>query len=220
MKQRPAIVVIAKSPVAGRVKTRLCPPCTPVEAAALAEASLRDSLAVVASVDGVTRAIALDGHPGAWLPSGFSIHPQRGDGLAQRLASATMDVGGPVLVIGGDTPQVTPALLRDALEQLAHTDAVLGPASDGGYWAIGLRRADARVFAGVPMSTSRTGFVQLKRLRALGYRIRLLPELRDVDYIDDAVAVARLAPTTRFAAALEALELQAFELGPALLGER
>jgi uncharacterized protein len=84
-------------------------------------------------------------------------------------------------------------------------DAVLGPARDGGYWTIGLRRPDARVFAGVPMSTERTGAAQLGRLTALGLRTELLPPLRDVDTIADAAAVAAACPESRFAAAYRRL---------------
>jgi rSAM/selenodomain-associated transferase 1 len=213
------VVVIAKEPVAGRVKTRLCPPCTPAQAAALAEASLRDTLAAVAKT-GARGMVALEGEPGDWLPPGFAVFPQRGDGLGERLAGAVAEAGGPLLLIGGDTPQVTPELLTGALSSLTTADAALGPAVDGGYWAIGLSRADPRVFDGVSMSTSHTGAEQLSRLNALGLRTRLLPPLRDVDYFADAVAVAQAVPTTRFACALAALRLAALESRSALLGER
>ena len=84
-------------------------------------------------------------------------------------------------------------------------DAVLGPALDGGYWAIGLKEPDMRVFDGVPMSTPHTGSAQLVRLRALGLRTAALPALRDVDTIEDARRVAREAPATRFARAVREL---------------
>jgi len=220
MTRRTTVVVIVKAPVAGQVKTRLCPPCTPEEAAYLAEAALRDTLAAVAATPGISRAIALEGEPGEWLRPGFQVYRQRGDGLGERLANVVRDVGGPALVIAADTPQITPALLTGARGQLARTDAVLGPARDGGYWIIGLRRGDGTAFDGVPMSSPETGRRQVSRLRLLGYRVRLLPELRDVDDIDDALEVARAAPRTRFAAALASLTLPALESGTALLGER
>jgi hypothetical protein len=200
--------VIAKAPVAGASKTRLCPPCTPDEAAALAAAALADTLEAVAATPAVRRVVVLDGTPGSWLAPGIAVIPQRGDGLAQRLAAAFADLGGPALVIGMDTPQVTPRLLARGLAALEHSDAVLGPAPDGGYWAIGLRRADAAVFAGVPMSQSQTCAAQRARLRALGLVIRELPALRDVDVIADARAVAAQAPTTRFARAFAALDVE------------
>ena len=103
-----------------------------------------------------------------------------------------------------DTPQLTPAQLTTAIRALSGSiDAVLGPAADGGYWTIGLRQPDPRVFEGVPMSSPRTCAAQRARLDALGMRFRELEELRDVDTIDDARAVAAQAPATRFATALE-----------------
>ena len=202
-----AIAVIAKAPVAGRSKTRLTPPCTPEQAAALATAALVDTLAAVAAVPGARRVVVLDGAAGPWLPGGLEVIPQRGTGLAERLAAAFADIGEPALVVGMDTPQLTPQMLSHALDRLAGCDAVLGAASDGGYWSIGLRAADDAVFAGVPMSDPATCAVQRARLHALGLTTRELPVLRDVDDIADARAVAALAPRTRFAGTLAALRL-------------
>ena len=205
-----ALVVIAKEPVPGRVKTRLTPPCSPAGAAALAAAALADTLAAVARTRRAgRRVLVLDGAPGPWVPRGFEVLPQRGDGLAARLAAAFADVGGPAFLIGMDTPQVTPAQLDDGLRALDRADAAFAPALDGGYWAIGLRKADARVFDGVPMSRDDTGAVQRARLAILGLRTAILPPLRDVDTIEDARAVAREAPDGRFAALLDDIEPEA-----------
>jgi glycosyltransferase A (GT-A) superfamily protein (DUF2064 family) len=106
-----------------------------------------------------------------------------------------------------DTPQLTSELLTGAAAALGRADAVLGPAFDGGYWAIGLNRADPRVFDGVPMSSPLTGAAQRTRLRRLGLEVAELPPLRDVDTIGDALAVGALAPSTRFAARLGELGL-------------
>ena len=203
----PQLLVIAKAPQPGRSKTRLCPPCTHHQAAALARAALADTLGAVSATPGAARTLALDGPPGPWLPVGFRVIPQRGATLSDRLAAAFEDAAGPALLIAMDTPQVTPALLRDALATLAApgVDAVLGPAADGGYWAIGLRRPDARVFAGVPMSSDATGRAQRARLRALGLVTAELPRLRDVDTIADARVVAAAWPRTRFAAELRGI---------------
>ena len=146
--------------------------------------------------------IVLDGEPGAWLPPGFEVIAQRGDGLDERLAAAFEDVGEAALLVGMDTPQVTPALLDAGLAGVAEGDSAFGAALDGGYWAIGLRTPDAAVFADVPMSSSRTGAVQRARLAILGLRPAILPPLRDVDTIEDALAVAAEAPDTRFATEL------------------
>jgi rSAM/selenodomain-associated transferase 1 len=195
------LLVIAKAPVPGRVKTRLCPPCTPAQAARLAEAALADTLAACAGAD-ARRVLVLDGAPGDWLPEGWDVIAQRGDGLAERLGAAFADAGGPALLVGMDTPQVTARQLRDGLAALDEADAVFGPAEDGGYWAIGLREPDPAVFAGVPMSRADTGAIQRARLAALGLRTTDLPALRDVDDIAAAHAAAAAAPRSRFAAAL------------------
>jgi rSAM/selenodomain-associated transferase 1 len=208
---RGSLAVIAKSPQPGRVKTRLCPPCSPDEAAALAEAALRDTLAAVRSARCERRLLVLDGESGAWAHPAFEVIEQRGRTLDERLTAAFEDAGGPTLLIGMDTPQVTPALLEDGLRALAppEVDAVLGPALDGGYWAIGLRRPDRRAFLGVPMSEPRTGRAQLQRLRSLRLRVQLLPSLRDVDLIEDARAAAEAGKGTRFEAAFRRLAIPA-----------
>jgi rSAM/selenodomain-associated transferase 1 len=205
----PALLVIAKAPVPGRVKTRLTPPCTPDQAARLAAAAIEDTLAAALAVDrDVRRVLVLDGEPGPWIPGGFEIVPQRGDGLAARLAAAFDDVGGPAFLVGMDTPQVSPASLEAGLDAVTGGEAAFGAALDGGYWAIGLREADPRVFEDVPMSEGTTGIVQRARLAILGLRTTILPPLRDIDTIDDAWAVARQAPDGRFAAALSEIETE------------
>lgn len=205
---RAALLVIAKAPVAGRAKTRLCPPLSPDQAAELAEAALRDTLEAVLLTPASRRVLVLEGTAGDWLPAGLEVIPQRELGFAERLAAAFEDVGEPAFLIGMDTPQVTPAMLDAALEALGEpaNDAVLGLCEDGGYWGIGLRRADTRVFEGVPMSTDLTGGCQRLRLEDLGLRTHVLQVLRDVDCHADAVAVAAQAPASRFAHALERAE--------------
>ncbi len=203
------LIVIAKAPVAGRSKTRLCPPCTPAQAAELARAALGDTLAAVLATPARRRVVVLDGEQGAWLPEGFEVFPQRGDGLEERLAAAFEDVGEAAFLVGMDTPQLTEAHLVSGLEALDTAPSVFAPAEDGGYWGIGLRTPDARVFDGLPMSAEDTGARQRERLAELGLGIVDLPALLDVDTIADARAAARLAPQTRFARALEAMELGA-----------
>ena len=203
------LLVIAKQPVPGRVKTRLVPPCTHDQAAALAEAALADTLRTVLMAPATRRVLVLDGEPGPWLPPGFDIVPQCGGPLDERLAAAFAAVDGPALLIGMDTPQVTPGLM--AVDWRA-ADAVFGPAADGGFWALGLREPDPALLRGVPMSTASTGAVQRARLLAAGLRVADLPVLRDVDTAADAVAVARQAPRGRFAARVREL---AAVLGPA-----
>jgi rSAM/selenodomain-associated transferase 1 len=200
-----ALAVIAKSPVPGRVKTRLSPPCSQQEAATLAEAALADTLAVVAETPAMRRVLVLDGRPGDWLPNGVEVLEQRGGGLAERLADAFDQVGEPAFLIGMDTPQVSPALLAAGQRAVARGAAALGPADDGGYWGIGLPAPYSRAFSGVPMSHALTGVAQRAALERLGLEVTTLPSLRDIDTITDAHAVAALAPRTRFAAAWAAV---------------
>lgn len=193
------LLVIAKEPVPSRVKTRLTPPFTPPEAAALAEAALADTLRAVAATPAAHRVLVLDGTPGPWLPPGFDVVRQCAGGLDERLAAAFAGCDGPALLIGMDTPQVTPQLLT---VDFADCDAYFGPAEDGGFWALGLAEPDPALLRGVPMSTPVTGAVQRERLVRAGLRVRDLPRLRDVDTAADAHAVAALAPHGTFAALL------------------
>jgi rSAM/selenodomain-associated transferase 1 len=199
-----ALLVIAKPPLPGRAKTRLTPPCTAAEAAALAEAALLDTLDVVSRTETHRRVLVFDGDGERWRPPGFELIAQRGDGLAERLAAAFEDVGEPAVLVGMDTPQLTPRLLGGAIAALNRpgVDGVIGPATDGGYWSIGLRRAHRGVFDGVPMSVEHTYAAQRARADALGLRVEEQPPLRDVDTIEDARAVARETPASRFAQAL------------------
>jgi uncharacterized protein len=205
------LLVIAKQPVPGRVKTRLVPPCTYEQAAALAEAALADTLRTAATVPARRRVLVLDGEPGPWLPPGYDVVPQCGGPLDERLAAAFAAVHGPALLIGMDTPQVTPGLL---MVDWQATDAVFGPADDGGFWALGLRVPDPALLRGVPMSTPDTGAIQRARLLAAGLRVTDLPRLRDVDTAADAVAVARQAPRSRFAARARELAAVLSTAGP------
>ncbi|MGQ0744255.1 MAG: TIGR04282 family arsenosugar biosynthesis glycosyltransferase [Acidimicrobiales bacterium] len=210
------LLVMAKEPLAGRVKTRLCPPCSPDQAAAIAAASLTDTLETVAATPSSWAAVALDGQPGSWLRKGVGVFAQREGGFDQRLAQANADADarfGPpaaMVIIGADTPQVSVQGLTEAMDRLLQpgVDAVIGLALDGGYWAIGLRRPCSRAFLGVPMSTARTGSAQHQRLRDLGLKVEVLPSLRDVDAVADAVAVAAMVPGSGFDRAVVAAGLK------------
>jgi glycosyltransferase A (GT-A) superfamily protein (DUF2064 family) len=230
------LLVLAKEPVAGRVKTRLCPPFSAEQAAQLAAAALADTLAAALSavVKGRSRGydiqpvLVLDGQPGRWLdelldgPFQVPIIRQRKGGLDERIAGAFADAlpepfacpstgsskAGCALLIGMDTPQVSGRLLVEAFERLSDPgcDAVLGLADDGGWWTMGLHRADENLLHGIPMSTSETGAAQYARLRASGLSVALLPQLRDVDTVADARAVAEIAPRGRFASTVARLQ--------------
>ncbi len=194
------VVVLAKSPVAGSVKTRLSPTFSTREAAALASAAIRDTLDAVADATPRHTVIAWDGPPARWLPATATVIGQRGQGLDERLENVFADLlsaddDRPTLLVGMDTPQLTAADLDVGWDG---ADAVLGLCEDGGYWAIGFRRHHPGAILGVPMSTARTGADQLGRLHAMGLRVRLLPRMTDVDGPADARLVADLAPDSRF----------------------
>jgi uncharacterized protein len=219
---RVALVVLAKAPEPGRVKTRLCPPADPAEAADIAAAALLDTLDAVRATAGGRPVLALTGcldaaARGVELAAAVRDLPvvaQRGADLGARIAAAHADAGRlapglPTLLIGMDTPQVGADRLGacvDALLGPAAPDAVLGPAADGGWWVLGLRdpRA-AQLLADVPTSRADTGRRTLHALRAAGLRVVLAPTMRDVDTAADAVAVSRGAAGTRFAAAVRAV---------------
>ncbi|MEO9138362.1 MAG: DUF2064 domain-containing protein [Jatrophihabitans sp.] len=201
------VLVIAKEPVSGRVKTRLVPPLTHDQAADVAGAALWDTLRAVGRVAANELIIAFDGDPRRWAPEGWRTVPQPTGGLDARLVAAFAAAGpGPAVLVGMDTPQVCADQL--SVFDPSRYDACLGPATDGGYWAIGFAdpRKASDAITGVPMSTDHTGADQLARLRTSGLRVQILDELTDVDTIDSARVVARLAPESAFATALARAE--------------
>jgi glycosyltransferase A (GT-A) superfamily protein (DUF2064 family) len=210
------ILVFAKAPLPGTVKTRLCPPLDLHEAAAVAQAALHDTLAAVAGSGASERVLVLDGPPGPWLPAGFTVVAQQGGTLADRLTAAWQHSGGAALQIGMDTPQVSASTLDTAMSTLSRSPrgAVLGLAEDGGWWAIGMMAPAPGVFAGVAMSTATTGIAQRAALARLGRDPVLLPTMCDVDTWADAVHVGARYPTGRFAAEVSRLiSLQPFRSG-------
>ena len=220
------LIVVAKEPIPGRVKTRLTPPFSPEQAADLAAASIADTLATVVATAALAKerglliepVLALDGTAGPWLwelceyADEFRVIAQPSGGLAVRLAAAFDDATADrpddfAFLIGMDTPQLTPEQLLNAIADLScpDTDAVLGMADDGGWWGLGLKRADRTLLLGVPMSTAETGREQYLRLRSADLRVGLLPLMRDIDDASDAAHVADQAPHSRFATTLAAM---------------
>jgi len=210
------VLVVAKAPVPGLAKTRLAATSGADAAADIAAAALLDTLDAAAA-SGAATVVAFTGDlrdaaRRADVQAALDVvacFAQRGAGLGRRLAAAHADAhhlaGAPVFQVGMDTPQLTGALLADAVAAARTHDAVLGPAPDGGWW--GLAVADpglAAVLADVRMSTGHTGAHTQDALVRAGVAVHLLPELRDVDTWDDAVAVAAQCPGSRFAAAVEA----------------
>ncbi|MDY7526702.1 MULTISPECIES: TIGR04282 family arsenosugar biosynthesis glycosyltransferase [unclassified Cryobacterium] len=216
-----ALVVIAKECLPGRVKTRLHPALSFEQAAELAAASLDDTLTAALALPASRRILAFDGVTPPRLAAEFEILPQVAGGLDERLAAIFDGLDEPTVLIGMDTPQVTTELLAPVFTDWPDdTDAWLGLADDGGFWALALaaprggssrghsrnghsRRGD--LIRGVAMSMDDTGARQLDRLEEAGLRVRHLPLLTDVDTIADAHSVAATVPNGRFARTLAAL---------------
>ncbi|MBE8518109.1 DUF2064 domain-containing protein [Amycolatopsis sp. H6(2020)] len=219
------LLVVAKAPVPGLAKTRLCPPATPAQAAEIAAAALLDTLDAVCAVPGALPVVAMTGDLGAAARSAeigaalrrSTVIPQRGRDFGIRLANAHADAaavhaGLPILQIGMDTPQVTPESLAAAAAPVRHGshDSVLGPAADGGWWALGLAEPrHAQVLADVPMSRDDTGERTLRALAACGLQTRQAFQLSDVDTMVDARSVAAACPRGRFAHAVAVVGGQA-----------
>jgi glycosyltransferase A (GT-A) superfamily protein (DUF2064 family) len=197
------LIIIAKECIPGRVKTRLHPPLSLEQAAALASASLSDTFRAVSTLDASRRILLFDGN---LLPLGSEpydvIHQVSGD-LDMRIGAIFDECEGPTVLVGMDTPQLEAAMIAPLFDEWpADVDAVLGFANDGGYWMIAMAEPDGSLIRGIPMSQDDTGRRQLERLTEAGLRVRMLPELIDVDTIDDARLVAGLAPQTEFARTL------------------
>lgn len=187
-----AIGLIAKAPIDGEVKTRLCPPLEPHEAREVAISMLRDG----ADAAGATDADLWCVHTGdpalltLHLPSGTSLLLQRGAGLAERLANAQRelhDVGyDRVLLVAGDAPTVDTDYLDAGLAALVDHEVVLGPAVDGGYTLIGSSRPTPTLFA-VTMSTDAVLDDTIAQAVAADLRVCLLAERGDLDTLQDLV---------------------------------
>ena len=205
------VLVVAKAPVPGLAKTRLAATVGDRVAAEIAAAALLDILDAVVAAPVAARVVALTGELGAAAEAeeitdslrAFTVIAQRGNDFADRLANAHVDAAGnsAVLQIGMDTPQVTADLLTRCGRRLDEDPAVLGPARDGGWWALGLRTPTAaRCLRDVPMSQPDTGALTLAALRRDGLDVGILDELADVDVVGDIAAVRdACAPTSRFA---------------------
>jgi uncharacterized protein len=199
------LIVIAKECLPGKVKTRLCPPLTYQQAAHLASASLTDTLTTATTLPATRKILLFDGERPPAEARDFEVIPQVSGGLDERLGAIFDLLDEPAVLIGMDTPQITHELLAPMFEEWpTGCDAWFGPANDGGFWALGLREPNGDLVRGVPMSQTDTGNHQLNRLARADLDVTFLPELVDVDTIDDAELVAQLAPETLFARTLAA----------------
>lgn len=187
------LLVVAKQPVPGQTKTRLCPPLTPIQAAELYECFLLDTLDIMRKVQGVRRVIGYlpedaDGYFSQIAPD-MELVCQRGDTLGERLdnlISAALAGGSPrVVVMDSDSPTLPAAYVALAFERLNGADVVLGPTHDGGYYLIGVKVPQPNLLRQVKMSTPHVLADTLELAKASGLAISLLPGWYDVDTIAD-----------------------------------
>jgi rSAM/selenodomain-associated transferase 1 len=198
-----ALAVMTKAPRAGRVKTRLTPPLSPEEAAALNTCFLRDTAAaILRSADGKrARGIAVYTPVGAEaayagiLPEEFALVPQRGEAFGERLSAATEDLlqlgFDSLCLIDSDSPTVPEKAFAEAVEILARAEdsVVIGPSDDGGYYLIGLKKLHRRLFDTIDWSTERVLEQTIEAAREIGVTVHLLPTWYDVD---DHTTLSRL----------------------------
>jgi glycosyltransferase A (GT-A) superfamily protein (DUF2064 family) len=207
----PTLLVVAKAPVPGEAKTRIARTIGDEAAADLAAAALLDTLAtatavgwpvVVAMTGDLSRAARADEIRAALEP--LRVVPQRGEGLGERLANAHVDAAAGstagVVQVGMDTPQLLVADYLDAGRTVELGSIVVGPATDGGWWLLGLPDPSlAAALQHVEMSTSETG---ARTVEALGGDVVMLRTLPDMDTWDDALAIAGTIPISRLADAV------------------
>jgi hypothetical protein len=211
--RRRALVVIAKEPVPGTVKTRLASVLGADGAAQVAEAMLADTLAGIAEADAEpwvcfapADARTRMARRAPWCRLIAQVDGDLGDRLAACFAALLGGGAEQVVIVGADTPQVPAATYQAAFRLLDQVDVVLGPAEDGGYYLVGAKAALPELFVGVPMGTADVLEVTIRRAIHRRLQIGTVPTLRDLDRLEDlraALAAGELdaSPRTRLAVA-------------------
>ena len=190
----PAVVVMARAPVSGRTKTRLQPGLTPEQSAAVSQAFLRDTIDLAVSLPQYTPFLAFTPRKERQLfeslaPPGMELIEQAGGDLGKRMYHLMHGLEAreysPVVLIGTDIPTLQPATLLQAVAALKTADLCLGPARDGGYYLIGARHADKRIFEDIPWSTATVLKLTVGKARESGLATTLLEQYGDIDTFED-----------------------------------
>lgn len=187
---RPLLILFAKAPIAGRAKTRLCPPLTPVEAADLHSALVMDTGNMLrtlgSSVDvELSTDVPTEAWPGLALPRSIQIEGDLGSRLFHVLEQGLSAGRAMVMVLGSDSPGLPPAHVKELLRSTA--DVTLGPTPDGGFFAIACRAARGEMFAGVRWSSESTLADVVRQASSCGLTIALGPSWFDVDVEADVL---------------------------------
>jgi len=189
-----ALIVVAKEPVPGFTKTRLCPPLTPEAAASFYRCLMLDTLALMARLRSADHTIAYTptdarAYFEELSPNGFRLVSQQGADLGERLAHALnlhLELGYQrVVIMNSDGPTLPLAYLEGAFSGLDHADVTLGPGHDGGYYLIGLKQPHPELFQGIAWSTDQVIPQTLDICRRRGLTVQQLPEWYDVDVAAD-----------------------------------
>jgi rSAM/selenodomain-associated transferase 1 len=199
---REILVIVAKEPVPGEVKTRLFPHLTPREAAGTYIRFLQDTLHEMGSMEGIDRAVAFTpaGAREAFaslLSRRFGLFPQQGKDLGERLSTIFKDKlregYEAVSIINSDSPDLPKATVQESfrLLQSDQAEVVFGPCDDGGYYLVGMRKAFLELFVDIPWSTDRVLSISLEKAKKMGIRVKLLPPWKDIDTYDELVAFYR-----------------------------
>ena len=202
-RKRAAVALFARAPVAGQVKTRLIPLLGPEEACALHRALARDAWEVLLALGPACEAFLYSDqdHPDWRDLAGDRLRLQRGRDLGERMLACFEEMAAqglePLLIVGSDTVGLTPEALAPWTRLLEEAPVVLGPAEDGGYWAIGCQRPDPRMFEGVEWSAGSTLDATRAALNRCGMPLALLAPLWDLDRPDDLARLRANPPPGR-----------------------
>lgn len=189
-----ALAIFAKAPIAGLVKTRLCPPLTVAEAATLYRCFLSDTIARMSTLADVDLVLAVTpAHSAPWFreiwPALVHCIPQRGHSLGEREAHVFRDLLQQgyhrVVLIGSDIPTLPVTHVCDAFALLADSvnDVVLGPSHDGGYYLLGVRQLHPTLFEDIPWSTSTVFADTVAHAQQAGLTVAQVPAWYDVDTV-------------------------------------